>query len=182
MLRYCDEKFAYVGPCESRCLYMIIKIKVFHEFKAVRLCHFSFLRVAKVRPVSDQVANYITFRVILNLLLPSPDVFEWVWVCDIVDKYHSMTSFVKYSCYVSERLLPSCVPYLELYEMFLVDAHQIVAKLNPNSYVMLFVEFAFHETHQDRWLANTWVPDYYHFEKAIVIDFLLVVNRDEFVK
>ena len=66
--------------------------------------------------------------------------------------------------------------------MFLIDSHQVVAEFNANGNIVRVVEFAFHESHKNRRLAYSRVAYDDHFEKAVIVDFLLVVYGYQLVE
>lgn len=118
---------------------------------------------------------------VLDLLLPPPHVLERLGVRDIVHQDDSVTALVEDACYVSERFLACCVPYLQLNQMLLVYAHQIIAEFDTNRDIVLVIELALHEPHEYGGFADSGVANDDDFEEAVVIHLLLVVYRDQFV-
>ena len=98
---------------------MVVETELLHQLYSFGPAHLSLFRLAEVCPVANQVANHILLRVVLDLLLPPPHVLERLGVRDIVHQDDRVTALVEYACYVSERFLACCVPYLQLNQLLL---------------------------------------------------------------
>lgn len=81
---------------------MVLEAEFFHKVEAVLHLNFALVSVSQVSAVANQVAYDIFFGVILNFLLPAPDILEGGRVGDVVDQDDGVTALVEYAGYVSE--------------------------------------------------------------------------------
>ena len=154
MIRQCLEEGRDVLSGQRTCLHVVVQLKLFHQVNAILSRYFSL--VLQVDSVANQVNDYVSVGIALDLCLPIASIFVWELGCDIVHDDDSIWSFIEDASYAPVGFLSSRVPYLELYDVLVIYPEHIVAELYSYCHIMVLMEDILGQSEQNRWLSNAY--------------------------